>query len=77
MAFERKLKTLTTYANQSVGRVGIRYRCICFDRFDGKTLSSDCHVTDSTILIGQGEKRARFFYDMSKASPTRKMILIG
>ena len=35
------------------------------------------HVTKRFVLIGQSEKRARFFYVMSKASPTRKLILIG
>ena len=59
----------------------IGIRCICFElastALTGKISVKDSHVTDSTILIGQGEKRARFFYEMSKASPTRKMILIG
>ena len=44
---------------------------------DWAWLSWVCHVTDYIVLIGSAEEWARFFYDMSKASPTRKMILIG
>ena len=34
-------------------------------------------MTNCIVLIGSSAERARFFYDMSKPSPTRKMILIG
>ena len=38
---------------------------------------SHAHVIISTLLIGYSTKGARFFYDIGKRSPTRKLKVIG